>query len=42
MSTITSYYLGMAIVAITIFALTLAYQSLRYNSHVRQNNASEE
>jgi hypothetical protein len=42
MSTIGSYYLGMAIVVTTIFGLTLAYQSIRYNSHVRQNNAAEE
>jgi len=42
MSTIASYYLGMSLVAVTIFGVTLAYQSMRYNSHVKQNNASEE
>jgi len=41
MSTISSYYLGMAIVAVTFFGLTLAYQSMRYNSYMRKNNASE-
>ena len=41
MSTLSSYYLGMALATIVIFALTLAYQTMRYDNDVKKDKAAE-
>jgi len=41
MTTLSSYYLGMAIIAVVIFAATLAYQTMRYDNDVKKNKASD-
>jgi hypothetical protein len=41
MTTLSSYYLIMSIAVATIFALTLAYQTMRYDNDAKKDNASE-
>ncbi len=37
MTTLSSYYVGMSIVAVVVFALTLAYQTMRYDNDVKKD-----
>ena len=37
MSTLSSYYLGMAIIAVVIFGITLAYQTMRCDSDAKKD-----
>ncbi len=37
MTTLSSYYIGMAIVTVVIFALTLAYQTMRYDNDTKKD-----
>jgi len=41
MTTLSAYYLGMAIVVTVIFALTLAYQTMRFDNDVKKDNPSD-
>jgi len=41
MSTLSSYYLGMALIVVAIFAFTLAYQTMRYEKDVKKDNSSK-
>ncbi len=41
MSTLSAYYLGMSIVVTVLFALTLAYQTMRFDNEEKKKNSSE-
>jgi len=41
MTTLSSYYVGMSIVAVGIFALTLAYQTMRYDNDAKKDKPSD-
>lgn len=41
MSTLSFYYLVMSIVVALLFAATLAYQTMRYDNHVKKDQPSD-
>ena len=41
MSTLSSYYLIMSIAVATLFALTLAYQTMRYDNDRKNDKPSD-